>query len=120
MRDENKRVYYIAPPNKDEDEWGTVFHNGYAPLSSYTDLVNENALSEDTEKFGIRSTERVQIVHDDNDGELPNIAVGYAAWLEEPTPDENEVYQTPHYIVDSVQSFGRKHVYILKRAVDGK
>lgn len=118
MRDEIKAAYYVGKSVKDTDAYNMTAVTGYQPLTEYFDVINENAESVENGKFGDRQNERVRIAHDDNDGATPNIAVNDGVWLERPTADANGKYQKPPFIVESVQGFGRKHVYVLKRTVN--
>lgn len=118
MRDENKSAYYVGKPVKDTDTHNMTSVAGYNALTEYFDIVNENAESVENGKFGDRQNERVRIAHNDNDGTTPNIAVDDGVWLERPTVDENGRYQKPPFIVESVQGFGRNHVYVLKRTLN--
>lgn len=120
MRDEDKRDYYVARPIIDTDNYYASTIRGYTPLLYYRDLVSEGAESVENEKFGNRDQQTVRIAHDDNDGVVPDVKVNDGVWLEQPTPDANGYYQAPPYIVDSVQNFFRKHVFVLRRTVDAK
>lgn len=119
MRDENKSDYWVARPVKTTDAYNATFISGYFPLLYYRDLVHEGAIGTDNEKFGDKDTETVRIVHDNNDGAKPDIKPNDGVWLEEPLMGlHEEYYQKPPFIVDTVQSFGRKNVYVLKRTVE--
>lgn len=119
MRDENKRDYWVGRPVYSTDAYNTTFISGYSPLLYYRDLVNEGAIGTDNEKFGYRDTETVRIVHDNNDGVKPDVKQNDGVWLEEPVMGVGETYyQNPPFIVDSVQTFSRKNVYVLKRTVE--
>ena len=117
MRDENKRDYWVAIPKSQEDGHNSTVTLGYDSLAQYSDIINEYAETSEIEKFGLSSTERVRIAHDDNDDETPDIAIDYAVWLEKPSPDMHGLYQNPPFLVESVQRFGRKHIFVLKRTV---
>lgn len=118
MRDELKRTYYVGKPVKNTDSCNAVFIMGFSDLAAYADRVNENTVSFETEKYGDRTTQRPTIAHDDNDGAVPNIAVDDGVWLEQPTADLEGVYHNPPFLVDSIQAFGRKHVFVLKRTLE--
>jgi len=120
MRDENKSDYYVARPVIDTDSYHASFVRGYTPLLYYRDVLVQGAESKDNEKFGNRDQQTVRIAHDDNDGVTPDIKVNDGVWLEQPIADTDGLYQAPPYIVDSVQKFRRKHVFVLRRTVDAK
>ena len=122
MREENKRVYYVAKPSKTEDEYGAAFNNGYGNIAMYCDLVSDRrGESDEIAKFGAYDTQKMFIVHDDNDGATPDIALGDGVWLDElPTGYtlESTSIDHPQYTVERVQSFRTKHSYTLTKAVD--
>lgn len=120
MRDENKRTYYVGKPQKSLDGYNATSIVGYSELTEYQDVVNENAESSENDKFGTRDIERVRIVHDDNDGDTPNVEVNDAVWLEQPAVDASGYYRKPPFIVESVQTFGRHHAFTLKRTVNAR
>lgn len=119
MRDENKSDYYVASPIVDMDSYHASFVRGYTPLLYYRDVIVEGAESVDNEKFGNRDNQTVRIAHDDNDGVTPDVKVNDGVWFEQPI-EKDGYYQAPPYIVDSVQKFRKKHVFVLKRTVDAK
>ena len=132
MRDENKRDYFVGRPNKTEDEYGVVFNNGYISLTRYADLVSDRKGESDSiEKFGSAVDDVLYIVHDDNDGETPDVSIRDGVWLSNPAPasslaDYAVVGQAvlgstatlpPEYIVDKIQGFRTKHIFVLIKAV---
>lgn len=119
MRDENKSDYWVARPVYRTDAYNATSILGYSPLLYYRDLVHEGPLDTDNEKFGNRDTETVRIAHDNNDGVMPDIKPDDGVWLEEPTLGlHEEYYQRPPFLVETIQHFGRKNVYVLKRTVE--
>lgn len=132
MREDNKRTYYVGKPQKSEDEYGVAFTDGYNELSQYTDLVSDRRGESDSiEKFGVAESQSLYIVHDDNDGATPDISIRDGVWLDNPAPAsalvgygevdhmivESEQILPPQYIVDRIQGFRTKHIFVLEKAV---
>ncbi len=136
MREENKRVYYVAKPSKSEDEYGAVFNDGYNRIAIYSDLISDRrGESDDIEKFGAYDSQKMFIVHDDNDGATPDIALGDGVFIDALDELEQlalvgfgtvghmvvggaEKVHKPQYTVERVQEFRTKHIYTLTKAVD--
>ena len=115
MRDENKRTYFVARKQTTTDEYGAVFTTGYTTPVEYADVISDRrGESSDTEKFGERITDKMYIVHDDNDDETErDILLNDGVWLD----TAPAVVDKPPYIVENVQLFGRKHVFTIGKAV---